>query len=130
MEFVGQGQSLQFTETTAEFIISSSSDLRELSVEIRPRDGSPAWSLHVAAPTGTALTVGRYQGATKWPFQSATRPGFDFSGDGRSCSLLAASFDIHEAQVSGGAFQRFRITFGQSCFSTTASVRGDLQIVR
>lgn len=128
-EYIGQGQSLAFTEATAAFQISAPSDLREVAVDIRPLDGSPQWSLRIAAPAGNSLVPGHYQGAMKWPFQLVTRPGFDFSGDGRSCSILGAEFDVHESAFSAGVIQRFRVTFYQACLGSGLGIRGDLQIV-
>jgi hypothetical protein len=54
------------------------------------------WYLNFAAPYDQPLTIGSYQGATRWPFQEIGAAGLDFSGNGRGNNMLTGSFDILE----------------------------------
>ena len=58
------------------------------------------WNLDFAAPLDVPLTVGHYVGATRFPFQDASRPGLDFSGNGNGDNTLTGSFDVFEVRYS------------------------------
>ncbi|NBD20252.1 PEP-CTERM sorting domain-containing protein [Aquabacterium fontiphilum] len=55
------------------------------------------WYLEFAAPAEAELTVGSYDHATRWPFQSSDAPGLSFSGNGRGNNTLTGSFTVLEA---------------------------------
>jgi hypothetical protein len=68
-------------------------------------DDGRYWSFDFVAPTynpetntnnGNRLEVGFYNYATRFPFNSPTRPGLDFSGNGRGNNRLGGWFDILE----------------------------------
>src|ERR1043165_2416578 len=56
------------------------------------------WSLDLAAPSGKTLAPGTYTGATRYPFNEATRPGLDLSGNGRGCNTLTGEFTISDVE--------------------------------
>jgi len=67
------------------------------------------WSFNFVAPTydpltntnnGNPLQVGFYNNATRHPFNSPTRPGLDFSGNGRGNNMLGGWFDILEIEYN------------------------------
>lgn len=86
-------------------------------------DDGRFWSFDFAAPTfdpisntndGNELTVGFYDNATRFPFNSPTRPGLDFSGAGRGNNMLGGWFDVLEAEYSGtGDVLSFAVDFRQ-----------------
>ncbi|MEM7541265.1 MAG: hypothetical protein AAF384_06705 [Pseudomonadota bacterium] len=68
-------------------------------------DDQSWWSFQFAAPTydpltntnnGVELSIGFYDLATRFPFNSPTRPGFSFSGNGRGNNRLGAWFNVLE----------------------------------
>lgn len=71
------------------------------------------WNLYVAAPQGETLAVGSYANATRWPFQLATAPGLDFSGNHRGNNRLTGSFDILELSYSVEGISSAAIDFLQ-----------------
>jgi uncharacterized membrane protein YgcG len=71
------------------------------------------WNLYVAAPQGETLAVGSYANATRWPFQLATAPGLDFSGNHRGNNRLTGSFDILELSYSVEGISSVAIDFLQ-----------------
>ncbi|MBL8483972.1 MAG: PEP-CTERM sorting domain-containing protein [Rhodocyclaceae bacterium] len=72
------------------------------------------WYLDFSAPFDAPLAVGIYQGATRWPFQAATEPGLDFSGNGRGNNTLTGSYNVLEvAYGASGAVESFAADFIQ-----------------
>lgn len=68
-------------------------------------DDGKFWSFNFAAPTydaatntnnGNELTVGFYDQATRFATNSPTKPGLDFSGNGRGNNTLGGWFDVLE----------------------------------
>lgn len=72
------------------------------------------WSLQFAAPHDTALAVGHYSGATRFPFQAANEPGLNFDGNGRGSNQLTGAFSIREVRYAqDGGVQSFAADFVQ-----------------
>ena len=78
----------------------------DLGATITYDDGS-FWRFEFAAPTynpasntndGNRLTLGLYENATRFPFNSPTRPGMNISGNGRGNNRLGGWFDIREVE--------------------------------
>ena len=99
-----------------------------ISVALRALDLAWWWTLSLDAPgTGAALRPGRYENATRWPF-NGDRPGLDFSGSGRGCNILAGSFDILDLGFEAdGQLQRLAVNFEQRCESSSATLVGELR---
>lgn len=109
-------------------------------VTVRFDDGH-YWSLDFAAPTydpatntnnGNRLAVGFYDHATRFPFNSPTRPGLSFDGDGRGNNTLGAWFNVLDiAYGTNGQILRFAADFRQYDESenmTGPSTYGSLRI--
>ncbi len=90
------------------------------------------WSFDFAAPTydpvtntnsGNPLEVGFYDNATRYPFNSPTRPGLNFSGNGRGNNTLGGWFDILEVVYgTGGEILKLAVDFRQ--FDESESMTG------
>jgi len=93
-------------------------------------DGSDFWSLDFASAEGEALAVGQYTGATRYPFQSPTGPGFDIGGAGRGCNRSYGEFEILELNYdSSGEVETFAANFTQRCTSeTNPELKGAVRI--
>lgn len=86
-------------------------------------DDGNFWSLEFAAPTynpitntndGNDLAIGFYDRATRFPFNSPTRPGLDFSGNGRGNNQLGGWFRVLDVGYSpNGDVERFAVDFRQ-----------------
>ena len=83
------------------------------------------WDLYLAAANQALLTPGDYAGATRWPFQLASVPGLDFSGDGRGCNQSTDSFTVDDASYASGAIQSFAVHFLQGCENTQPPLYGE-----
>ena len=60
------------------------------------------YTMDFAAPTGGQLSVGAYDNAERYPFESAGHPGLDISGDGRGCNQDFGWFIIKDIHLDGG----------------------------
>ena len=97
-----------------------------------PPGADPAWwwGIDFAAPAGQQLVPGTYESATRFPFQEANSPGFDFGGSGRGCNTLTARFVVHEAVYGPGpTVERFRATFEQHCDGRSPALTGEVRII-
>lgn len=86
------------------------------------------WNLNFAAPNDALLVPGIYESAVRWPFQPATQPGLDVSGDGRGCNTLTGRFVIYEVVYgTNNAIDSFAADFEQHCESATAALFGTVR---
>lgn len=94
------------------------------TVRINYNGGSQWFDFTFAAPTynpvtntndGQPLHLGLYDRATRWPFNSPTRPGLDVSGTGRGNNTLYGWFNILELDYNAttGALDAFAVDFRQ-----------------
>lgn len=119
-DYIGQGQQRTITTTDADFRTSRNFD-SGVSFQIddfgRPNPTYTFWYVDLSAPFDATLTVGAYEGATRWPFQAADEPGLSVSGDGRGCNQLTGRFVVLEAAYDPqtGAVSHFAADFEQHC---------------
>ena len=115
-DWVGQGHSQRATPVDHGFTVGVSHTLNTVSVTASSRTGAATWSLRMAAPPGEELRSGiLYAGAVQ-PSSSATGPGLDFGGVGRSCSRVDGAFTILDIQYGPGpSVERLHAQFTQSC---------------
>ena len=67
-----------------------------------PAGAAFGYTMDFAAPTGGQLSVGEYDNAERYPFESAGHPGLDISGDGRGCNQDFGWFIIKDIHLDGG----------------------------
>jgi len=68
-DWIGDGQTRSFTLDTASITSRSGQNGRNFGLTVFPFAGG-FWFLDVAAPQGSQLTPGSYEGAIRYPFQS------------------------------------------------------------
>lgn len=72
------------------------------------------WNMEFVGPNLTLPTVGDYEGAARWPFQSANQPGLAWTGEGRGDNALSGNFQVLQADFdSGGNLTAFAANFTQ-----------------
>lgn len=106
--WVSQGQTTTLTPTTGlgwTFSLESSGqngDIIGLSVNdfsTNPDFFSQTWwDFRIASSDFSPLAVGRFDGATRWPFNDPGEPGLNFSGDARGNNMLSGYFEIFELE--------------------------------
>ena len=122
-DYIGLGQT--FTLTPADGTINASPISGGVHVNF---DGSTWWDLYFVPPSGTILTPGLYEGATRWPFQSPTAPGLSVSGDGRGCNNLTGRFRVLEAEFApSGQVMRFAVDYEQHCEGMVPALFGSVR---
>lgn len=126
-DFIGQGQTFFFTPADGTFSANGAAGSNVVTFSFFGNDGQ-FWFLDFAAPSGQALAVGSYTGATRYPFNDPSQPGLSIFGDGRGCNTLTGSFIV--LQVSYGAdstLSSFDATFEQHCEGGPAALRGEMR---
>lgn len=127
-DYIGGGQSATWTPATSAMALTEHPWGLELAVT---PSGSPfpLWSIGMAVG-GQVPGVGLYESASRYPM-SSTGPTFSFSGDGRGCNELLATYQVHQlVRDSGGAISRLQVTFEQHCEKQTPALRGEIVFVR
>lgn len=106
-DYIGQGTQVTFNNLTAS------------------TNGSPSYVRFSAGgynftmeTEGGPMVPGRYERATRYPFNSRGLPGLDVSGNGRGCNTLEGQFIVHELVIdSGGEVESAAIDLEQHCES-------------
>ena len=123
-DFIGQGQQFSFTPADGTITASRNFD-NGITIEF---DGADLWFLDFVAPGDAALQPGQYEGATRFPFQSPTRPGLDVSGDGRGCNKLTGRFVVLEVVYgAGGSVQKLAVDYEQHCEGGAPALYGSVR---
>ncbi|HTS01482.1 MAG TPA: Calx-beta domain-containing protein, partial [Thermoanaerobaculia bacterium] len=74
--------------------MSTSGDANGIAISF---SGFQSWDFHFVPPQGRTLTVGAFEGAMGWPFQSPASPGLSAYGQGRGCDTVTGRFDVLQA---------------------------------
>jgi hypothetical protein len=125
-DYVGQGREWFYAPTDGKFSISRNFDkgvnFGFSNFGLVDFQESTWWNANFAAPFEQTLMPGFYDGATRFPFQNASKSGLDFGGDGRGCNRLGGRFDILEAKYeSDGTVSSFDAVFAQYCENEAAT---------
>ncbi|WP_410596283.1 hypothetical protein [Amycolatopsis sp. lyj-23] len=124
----GGGSYAYSTDTKDRLTVNATEDHNHVAVSVSGFN-SDWWTLDLVAPSGTGLTAGTYDGATRYPFQGADAPGLDLSGNGRGCNTLTGTFTVQNAVFGPhGYVQTFDATFEQHCEGGTTAARGAVHI--
>lgn len=119
-DYIGDGQTHTWQPADAPFMPKQGD--RYVGLRIA------GWAVDLHAPFGAALTPGPYEGATRYPFQSPTKPGLSVSGASRGCNARTGRFDVLEvAYRSDGKVQRFAADFKQHCEGVATALRGSIR---
>lgn len=125
-DYIGGGRSYLYTDENATFRYSRNFD-NGISAAITSNDGREWWYLDLAAPGDSQIKPGTYDGAMRFPFQPADRPGLNFSGTGRGCNTLTGRFDVFEVSYnSEGVVETLNASFVQNCDASTGALRGTI----
>lgn len=122
-DYITQGNSYRYNPTNSLIQFSRNFD-GGVSASI---SGDTWWNLDTASPTGTSFGPGAYLHAQRFPFQDATSPGLDFSGDGRGCNTLTGNFIVYQSKFDNlGNPTKLDITFKQHCEGAAPAAYGEL----
>lgn len=126
-DYIGQGLTRNLTTVDGTFTASRNFDN---GVEVRfqgPGIGDN-WTLDFAAPMDADLAPGIYRLATRYPFQLASAPGLDVSGQSRGCNELKGEFTVIDVVYgAGGAVTSFAADFEQHCEGLAPALFGSIR---
>jgi len=126
-DYISGGEAMFFTPVDGVFTASANYG-NGVSLTFRTPTYAHWWSLDFAAPNNQVLSVGKYTGAARFPFQASNQPGLDVSGDGRGCNTLKGSFEVKEIKYgSAGAVTSFWATYEQHCEGSVPAARGEIR---
>lgn len=128
-DWISGGRSYAYTTASQDQMgVSGNTDNSVVTVSVDGANGD-WWTLDLAAPSGRALTPGTYSGATRYPFNEATEPGLDLSGNGRGCNQLTGTFTISAVEFGPqGYVRKLDAAFEQHCEGGTSAARGEVHI--
>ena len=132
-DYIGQGESHRYDVDDGTWIVETGSDgldRSHITVTFNG-EGGLWWTLNLKARGDAPLAVGRYDNATRWPFQAPGSPGLDFSGSGRGCNMLTGNFVIYELAFNAtGKVDRLLVTFEQRCeFPGAPPLNGEVAVL-
>ena len=131
--YVAEGESWPLNDQDGEFTLSTkpyeeaAKTHSFISVDYQ---GLDSWGLKVEAPTGANLTIGKYEGATRYPFQSEDVAGLSFSGQHRGCNSSFSDFEIYEIEFDSDMnLTKLALDFDHACEqSTRERLQGTVRI--
>ena len=128
-DYIGAGQSYVYALDTATITTRSGQDGGYFNMTVFSFGGE-WWYVDLAAPVGSQLVPGTYEGAVRWPFQSPGQPGVSVTGNGRGCNTVTGRFEVLEAVFGpNGYLERFHARFEQHCEGGEPAIRGELFVV-
>ena len=129
-EVVGHGSNTYFDATTADFTVNRSSGVNRqfITILIRPKDGSPVWSMGFTTEEHASALVGARHYATETPGFASAEIGI--AAPGVSCGRRVGSFIIHELRLALPAHEGFAATidFDARCAGASGGLYGQVRI--
>jgi hypothetical protein len=124
-DFIGQGATWVVTDVDGELTASVVNN----SVSINFH-GDDTWNFDFVSPKGKRIEVGTYEGATRAPFNSPTKPGLSVSGAGRGCNTLNGRFTVRQIIYSkdGHGIDRLAVDFEQHCEAMRPALSGSIEV--
>jgi hypothetical protein len=98
--YIAQGSAGYISNGQGGWVLSTPLDQPyDSSIFIRMVEGNynQYWFIHLDGPAGQTLTAGVYQ-ANRWPFQSASKAGFDCASSGRGLNMSTTYLEIIDFQ--------------------------------
>jgi len=125
-DYIGAGKNAFYALADGVFSAQLAND-NAISITFHTPGYSHWWYLNFAAPNGVPLTVGVYEGATRYPFEASNVPGLSVYGDGRGCNTLTGSFEVKEIHYgANNVIESFWASFEQHCEGGVPALRGDI----
>ena len=131
--YISEGETWPLNERDGEFTLSTKPYAEAekshsfVSVDYHGLDN---WSLDIAAPSGETLKVGRYEGATRYPFQDDAVAGLGFGGQAKGCNESFSDFEIYEIEFDSEMnLIKLALDFDLACEqSTRERLQGTVRI--
>jgi len=135
---IGQGQTRFYTPTQGRLSTNSEAKSKlTVNFEGQEQQRSVWWYMTFVAANDQDLVPGRYENATRAPFQPKSGNGINIDGNGRGCNTVKGSFEIFEIEfteiVHAEGFKTFNVAklalnFTQHCGNDEPAMRGKIRI--
>lgn len=121
-DYIGQGQTYQYTRANATIAVSAGGGLFAIDII-----GDQFWGGHFMLPSSlTRFKRGMYADLRRFPFHDPAKGGLGWSGDGRGCNTLTGWFAVDDARYSGDALQAIDLRFEQHCEGDAPALHGEI----
>lgn len=121
-DYIGQGQTREYTNQNASISATAAGGLMTLSV-----NGNETWTGSFQVPnTLSQLQTGTYDNLGRYPFHNPTTGGLTWSGEGRGCNTLQGWFAIDSVTYTNGNLTAIDLRFEQHCEGNTPALRGQI----
>jgi hypothetical protein len=119
-DYIGQGRTELYTDANATFKPAWGGRLVQVFV-----NAPGGWNATFSGPDQmTQLTVGLYQDVQRYPFHNPVKGGMDFSGEGRGCNQLLATYAVDQIAWDTNGLVSVTIRFTQRCEVTGPPLNG------
>jgi len=123
-DFIGGGETFNFTPATATFQVNYSGNYLYVTV-------LGQWTFDFRLPSSAStLQNGTYTGAVLYPSADLTKPALRVTSQSRACTSATGSFTLQNARYVSDQLQDFDVTFEQHCSGAAPALHGTIHVRR
>ena len=130
-DYIGQGRTWNYGPSASFSMYNPypSNSAYTNAISLSVTTSTDWWYFSFWAPNNAPFVPGTtYTGAARFPFNSASQPGMDVSGNGRGSNTLTGQFTVLQAVYNeAGALTRFSAQFEQHSEGATPALRGTIR---
>jgi len=120
-DYIGGGQSLEYTKKNSVLTATVSNSVVYIRV-----DGDQRWHGEFAVPAGEDVKKGTYTAPTMFAITPTTKPGINWSGEGRGCGDMTGSFTVDNVTYANDVLDAIDLHFEQHCDGRAPALRGTI----
>ena len=122
-DFIGGGRSYRYTKADAALTVQATGG--RISVRV---NGDQRWDGEFVLPgKHTRVVAGSFTGLRRYPFHDPVAGGLSWSGEGRGCNTLTATFTVEIATYEADQLTALDLRFEQHCEGGAPALRGRVQ---
>jgi hypothetical protein len=122
-DYIGGGRTYRYTKADASLAVQAAGG--RISVQVV---GDQRWEGDFVLPSKhTRVVTGSFTGLSRYPFHDPVVGGLSWSGEGRGCNTLSATFTVDRATYEADQLTALDLRFEQRCEGGTAALRGRIQ---
>ena len=121
-DFIGAGQTYEYTQANALITVNASDGHLSLGIE-----GDQSWLADFQAMNILSqLEPGYYGDLERYPFHNPAKGGLDWFGEGRGCNTLTGWFAIDDVTYENGVLTAIDLRFEQHCEDNVPALHGQI----
>jgi hypothetical protein len=122
-DYIGGGRSYRYTKADAALTVQATGSRISVRVE-----GDQRWEGEFVLPSKhTRVVTGSFAGLRRYPFHDQAVGGMSWSGEGRGCNMLTATFTVERARYEADQLTALDLSFEQHCEGGAPALRGKIQ---